>query len=198
MLKTFIVAVAAMFSVSTVYAMDPAINGPVAKSETPVDGWYNPDIAATDQLLTVQTKIYENAKSISDRGPRWALEMAKVKRLELLLAKANQNSANIEAEINTIAQQQNELSAQAAQLITQLSIQLGEENFTEFRNTKIVPAVKNMETLRDLSVGFVVQMEQSNNAFTQNAELQNSSSHAALVKYELKEFNKLQETLNSQ
>ena len=200
MLKTFIVAVAAMFSVSTVYAMDPAINGyeQSAQSSVSPDDWYNPDIDARDQLLTVQTKILENAKVISDKGPRWALETAKIKRLEILLAKAKENSENLEAEIAAIVADQNELSAQAAQLVTQLSIQLEEENFAAFRNDKIVPTVKNMESLRDQSVGFVQQMEQQNAAFQTNAELQNSASHAALTKFELNEFNKLQQTIKSQ
>ena len=200
MLKTFIVAVAAIFSVSTVYAMDPAINGtvPSVQSEPSTNDWYNPDIDARDQLLTVQKKIFENAKVVADKGPRWALEMAKVKRLEILLAKAKENSRNLESEINAVVAKQNELSTQAAQLVTQLSIQLGEENFIDFRNDNIVPAVKSMETLRDLSVGFVVEMEKSNAAFTTNAELQNSASHAALTKFELNSFKNLQEELNSQ
>ena len=184
-MKKFLMAVTAALAMSSVaFAQDNSTN------------WYNPDISAKEQLQTIQNKIVDNSKIVAKLGPEWAIETAKVKRLEILLANAKANAAAIESTINGVVAKQNILSSQAAELVTQLSIQMDPEEFETYRQTNVMPAVTAMTTLRDVSVGFVLQIEQYSVQFAGDPTVQNGESHVALSKYETKEYKKMLKSLN--
>jgi len=184
-MKKFFIAVTTALAMSSVaIAQDNSTN------------WYNPDIPAKEQLQVIQTKIIDNSKQIAKLGPKWALETAKVKRLEILLAKAKANATNIESEINGVVAGQNILSSQASELVTQLSIALPEEEFQAYRQANVMPSVATMTNLRDVSVAFVMQVDANTIKFSADPTVQNGESHVALSQYETKAYEKMLESLN--
>ena len=61
------------------------------------------------EFLALQDKIESNAIIVQRKGPEWAVKMAKVRRLELMLERERNASNQAEQEINVIVAEQQRL-----------------------------------------------------------------------------------------
>jgi len=141
------------------------------------------------EFLALQDKIESNAIIVQRKGPEWAVKMAKVRRLELMLERERNASNQAEQEINVIVAEQQRLQLLAAQKLQALAENMNEAEIKDFNDTYIIPVAMDMEVKKGLAMEFVEELMTQMNTFVEFPELLSDEGHVAITKYEAKILN---------
>lgn len=181
-MKKFIVAILASV-VFTAGASAQEMYGPTLESAQPTPQ------ELKQEFSTLTQTVMENAAYIREHGPRWAVKSAEIRRLQLMLDEKKVEAQALESEINKIVQQQTLLSMRGNEINAILSTELPAEEYITFQRNVIIPSAIEMQTMRDLAIGFVTNLESGSARFEQDKNLRTADSHAALTRYDQKMLN---------